>query len=673
MMSRKINGNVLTENSSGRHIQKYTALLYLLLALALVFTVIFFTSYDSEYVDNHERLDRFDFSSRIAFLSPALFEVYPERLYSPEDFANGNTTAADNRHTPFATYRLVLNLTEGTTYGLAGYSALYSMTMWVDGLLIEQVGVPGGSVESTELKEKFFTAFFVAGTDATEIIIRRSGLATAGGGRLNPLYLAERLPIVTMNNFNHIRVSIFMGLTLMASLLFLGMFLFFKSRAFFWFSMACLMFALRSASMDFLIIDTLLPDISFQISVTINRLATHGVVIFIVFYIDAMFKGGLNRIVKYATPVNSVLIELTRAATPYTFNTMPLFLNTINALLILTGIAVIINMAVIIAKNKDRRGTEYVLVLFSGLANVLLGYLEVVIRIIPGAFFAINFIQIGALVFVLVNIIALAINFRHTEAQLLTERQRNLEADEANKLLARLNQLKSRFLADISHEIRTPLTVIDNYAQLTDMEIDAGAINADTKKNLMTISSEAQRLAHLADRLLDITVAKESATAGTEVFVEDIFSRIVALCEPILVTSRNRLDIGIEKNCPAVRVVPDMLIQVLFNLIGNANRYTEAGIIRLTAEAGNENSEDYKMVIFKVIDNGAGIPSDMLEKVFQRGISGDGSSGLGLVICKEAIESHGGTIRLESEHNRGTTVIFTLPIYIAQGESSDAR
>ena len=228
MTIKKSNGNALTENNSGRFVQKYTVLLYLLLAFASVFAIIFFTSYESEYIDNHERLDSFDFSSHIAVLSPTLFEVYPERFYSPEDFANGNTTPANNRHTSFATYRLVLNLTEGTTYGIAGYSALYSMTIWIDGLLMKQIGVPGDSVENTESKEKFFTVFFVAGTDETEIIIQRSGLITVHGGKLNPLYLAERLPIVTMNNFSHIRINIFMGVTFMASFLFFGMFLFYR-------------------------------------------------------------------------------------------------------------------------------------------------------------------------------------------------------------------------------------------------------------------------------------------------------------------------------------------------------------------------------------------------------------------------------------------------------------
>ncbi|MCL2249388.1 MAG: ATP-binding protein [Oscillospiraceae bacterium] len=226
-----------------------------------------------------------------------------------------------------------------------------------------------------------------------------------------------------------------------------------------------------------------------------------------------------------------------------------------------------------------------------------------------------------------------------------------------NATLDRLNSLKSKFLADISHELRTPLTVIDNYAQLTDMEIDAGLISDDTKKNLLTVSSEAQRLAHLADRLLDITVARDSMEMGIEVYVEDIFSRALALCEPVLAANRNRLDIQIEKNCPTVRTIPDMLIQVLFNLIGNANRHTKEGEIRLTAKQND------RMVVFVVKDNGAGILPDMLAKVFQRGASGDGSSGLGLNICKEAIESHGGTISVESEPGIGTIVTFALPIY----------
>jgi len=237
------------------------------------------------------------------------------------------------------------------------------------------------------------------------------------------------------------------------------------------------------------------------------------------------------------------------------------------------------------------------------------------------------------------------------------EREARLVAEESNKLLSRLNQLRTKFMADISHEMRTPLTVIDNYAQLTDMEIDAGDVSADTKKNLMTISTEAQRLANLTSRLLDIAEAQDSGAKGIEVSVHDVFSRVLSIYNPIVAANRNRIENIIETNCPTVRAIPDMLMQVLFNLIGNANRHTKKDIIRLTAQP------DAKMVIFKVIDNGSGMPADILEKVFQRGVSGDGSSGLGLNICKEAIESHGGTISIESEPGIGTIVTFALPIY----------
>ena len=62
--------NYITDNNAGRRVQKYTALIYLFLAVTLVFTVIFFTSYDSEYVDNHERLDSFDFRQALLSFPP---------------------------------------------------------------------------------------------------------------------------------------------------------------------------------------------------------------------------------------------------------------------------------------------------------------------------------------------------------------------------------------------------------------------------------------------------------------------------------------------------------------------------------------------------------------------------------------------------------------------------
>ena len=113
----------------------------------------------------------------------------------------------------------------------------------------------------------------------------------------------------------------------------------------------------------------------------------------------------------------------------------------------------------------------------------------------------------------------------------------------------------------------------------------------------------------------------------------------------------------IEKDCPYILANPDMLIQILFNLANNANRHTENDTVAIIICTKGD------MVQFQVQDKGAGIPAHILDKIFERGVSGDGSTGLGLVICKEAVEIHGGTIEIESEQGRGATVTFTLPIY----------
>jgi len=108
---------------------------------------------------------------------------------------------------------------------------------------------------------------------------------------------------------------------------------------------------------------------------------------------------------------------------------------------------------------------------------------------------------------------------------------------------------------------------------------------------------------------------------------------------------------------------PEGLTQVLFNLLQNARKATEQGAIIITAQpSGN-------YITVTVTDTGSGIPPDILPRVFERGVSGSDSTGLGLPICKEIIEAHGGEISIHNSQctinneKAGTKVIFTLPVY----------
>jgi signal transduction histidine kinase len=124
----------------------------------------------------------------------------------------------------------------------------------------------------------------------------------------------------------------------------------------------------------------------------------------------------------------------------------------------------------------------------------------------------------------------------------------------------------------------------------------------------------------------------------------------------ILEKRGNKLNLAISGGMERVYGNADQLIQVMVNLLSNANRHTKDGVISVEAEDGDS-------IKVTVTDSGSGIAPELLPHVFERGVSGRGGTGIGLPICKKIIESHGGTSVVESDPDKGTAVRFTLPVY----------
>ena len=189
--------------------QLHSICIYLLLTAAVFAASLFLTHSNAKYINNAADLNRFDFSQDLAVISPSAF-----------------TQEGTDR---YATYRLLLtNLNPGTIYGISGYSATHAMRLWVNGEILIEVGVPGDSYENMTAGTAYFTAYFVASAEPTEIIIQRSGFVLAHGGRLNALYFGEQYHITTRLALSHVRVSFLAGITTMAALLNLGIFVFCK-------------------------------------------------------------------------------------------------------------------------------------------------------------------------------------------------------------------------------------------------------------------------------------------------------------------------------------------------------------------------------------------------------------------------------------------------------------
>jgi PAS domain S-box-containing protein len=228
------------------------------------------------------------------------------------------------------------------------------------------------------------------------------------------------------------------------------------------------------------------------------------------------------------------------------------------------------------------------------------------------------------------------------------------------------NRVKSEFLANMSHEIRTPLNGILGMLQL----LSRTHLDEDQRDSVFTAIRSSRRLAQLLNDILDLSrIEAGKLLPDATVFrfsdlrdsVRDLFA-IPARAKGLA------LAFDIDEAIPA-HVVGDegRLRQILFNLVGNAVKFTCRGGISI--DARREDGEEGMWVVFSVRDTGVGIPRDRQEDIFEPFTQVDGSSvrphggvGLGLAIVKRLVDLLGGRISLESRPGRGTTVEVALPL-----------
>ncbi len=237
------------------------------------------------------------------------------------------------------------------------------------------------------------------------------------------------------------------------------------------------------------------------------------------------------------------------------------------------------------------------------------------------------------------------------------------------------NQLKSMFLANMSHELRTPLNSIIGFCQiLTRFDFTVG----DMKQYIRLVYNSAEHLLNIISDLLDISKI-EAGMISIDKNEIDLFSfleDIKNLVSTQILDKDIGIDIHIDENVPD-KIFSDSLKlkQILINLLGNAIKFTERGIIKIIVELhlNTENQKDDEFLLFSIIDSGIGIPEDKQKVIFDSFVQVDGSmtrkhggTGLGLSISKRFIELLDGKIWLESEYGKGTTFYFTIKLCEAQ-------
>ena len=270
----------------------------------------------------------------------------------------------------------------------------------------------------------------------------------------------------------------------------------------------------------------------------------------------------------------------------------------------------------------------------------------------------------------------------------ITERKRaELELHQAKAAAEAASHAKGAFLATVSHELRTPLTSVLGFAKLIKKRlVDAvsPAVDQNDRKaqralqqvseNVDIIVAEGERLTALINDVLDLAKIESGKVEWhiQPVAVSEIIDRSIAATTSLSGAKGLAMHTDIEDALPTVVGDPDRLIQVVINLLSNAIKFTDHGAITCRVRRVDGAIE------VSVTDTGTGIAPEDQAKVFEQFVQvGDTltgkptGTGLGLPICKQIVEHHGGHIWVESDLGHGSTFAFTLPITAAA--VADAR
>jgi CheY-like chemotaxis protein len=226
------------------------------------------------------------------------------------------------------------------------------------------------------------------------------------------------------------------------------------------------------------------------------------------------------------------------------------------------------------------------------------------------------------------------------------------------------NAAKSQFLASMSHELRTPLNAILGYSEMMQEEAEEGGHTA-LIPDLQRVQAAGRHLLTLINEVLDLSKIE---AGKMELYLETVdvarlMNDVATTVQPLVERNGNRLEV-IHRNQPGMmRTDATRLRQVLLNLLSNASKFTEKGVVTLESERNNGS------MIFRVRDTGVGMSPEQLGRLFEAFTQAEvstsskyGGTGLGLALSRKFCQLMGGNVTVTSEPGKGSTFTATVPL-----------
>ncbi|WP_430535171.1 HAMP domain-containing sensor histidine kinase [Listeria rocourtiae] len=248
-------------------------------------------------------------------------------------------------------------------------------------------------------------------------------------------------------------------------------------------------------------------------------------------------------------------------------------------------------------------------------------------------------------------------------------------AEDFNEMSAQLDQMfrqikegeleRNELVANLSHDIKTPIASIRSFSEAL---LD-GVITTDEERQqyLRTIQRETMRLTDLVDELMDVAAIdkKTPLLERTRIWLDQLMVDVLEAFNVQLKREHRDVHVNIAPFCESIYADQKFLTRILYNLLENALKFSDVGT---SIEVGIERTGD--CILFRMQDHGQGISAAEQERIFERLYRVEksrnlahGGSGLGLHIAQNLAELHGGTLRVESELDVGSTFILAIPIW----------
>lgn len=242
--------------------------------------------------------------------------------------------------------------------------------------------------------------------------------------------------------------------------------------------------------------------------------------------------------------------------------------------------------------------------------------------------------------------------------------ERTVDLQNALNKLTELNQLKSSFISSISHELRTPLTHLKGYLDLL-AEGGLGPLTSEQNEAIDVLLRAESRLEALIDDLIRFSLAArgELTLIMSPIGVNELINSAINRASKMAKARMISLVEDLPSDLPLIRGDVDKISWVIFQLLDNAIKFTPQG-----GKVSISSVSDGKLVTFRVIDTGIGIPDNRIEQIFEPFFQLDGAdtrryggTGLGLALVKRILEAHGSPVKVRSHLGQGSCFEFFLP------------